>query len=156
MSFILLNATERKSPLSDVEKAIINAIQSENLRPRERQHTLQLFNMMLRLLKKSQLAESEQPYRSANLVRHLRNMLVHPEPGWVVTFSEKPGENLSEQQKIVRRLRSDLGLDRNATFPRDILNCKCAYWAVRSCESFLREFVKRSKVSPGFVTKDVF
>ena len=146
--FILLNATEGESPLSDVEKAIINAIRSEKLRTRERQHTLQLFNMMLRLLKKSQLAENEQPYQSANLVRHLRNMLVHPKPGWVVTFSENPKENLSEQQQIVKQLRSHLRLDRNATFPNDILNSKCAAWAVSSCESFLREFVKRSEVSP--------
>jgi hypothetical protein len=152
--FILVNATERKSPLSDVEKAIINAIGSENLRPRERQHTLQLFNMMLRLLKKSQLAEGEQPYQSANLVRHLRNMLVHPKPGWVVMFSENPNEDLSEQQQIVKQLRGDLGLDRDATFPRDILTSKCANWAVSSCESFLREFVKRSGINPGFVTKD--
>jgi len=154
--FILRNAIERGSPLSDAEKAIIQAIGSEDLRPRERRHTLQLFNMMLRLLKKPQLVRTEQPYRSANLVRHLRNTLVHPKPGWVVTFSENPKENLSEQQKIVKRLRRDLGLDRDTTFPRDILNSKCTDWAVRSCESFLREFVRRSEVSPGFVTKDVF
>jgi hypothetical protein len=150
--FILLNATECKSPLSDVEKAIINAIGCEDLRPLERQHTLQLFNMMLRLLKRAPLAESKQPYQSANRVRQLRNMLVHPKPGQVVTFSENPNENLSEQQKIVRQLRSDLNLDRDATFPRDILTSKCADWAVSSCESF-QEFVKRSGVSPGFVTK---
>jgi hypothetical protein len=152
--FILLNATQGKSPLSDVEKAIIKAIGSEDLRPRERQHTLQLFNMMLRLLKKSELWESEQPYQSANLVRRLRNMLVHPKPGWVVTFSENPNENPSEQQQIVKQLRSYLGLDRDATFPRDILNSKCAEWAVSSCENFLRAFVKRSEVSPGFLTED--
>jgi hypothetical protein len=138
--------------LSDVEKSIINAIGAENLRPRERQHTLQLFNMILRLLKKSQLQEGEQPYQSANLVRHLRNMLVHLEPGWVVTFSENPNENLSEQQQIVKRLRCDLKLDRDATFPHDILTSNCAKWAVLSCETFLREFVKRSGVSPGFST----
>ncbi len=154
--FILLNAVERKSPLSEAEKAIIRAIGSEDLRPRQRQHTLELFNMMLRLLEKSPLVETQQPYRSANAVRHLRNELVHPKPGWVVTFSENPNENLSEQQKIVRQLRQDLNLDRDATFPRDILNSKCADWAVRSCESFVREFVQRSGVSPGFVTKDVF
>jgi len=150
------NAVERKSPLSDTEKAIIRGIGSEDLRPRRREHTLELFNMMLRLLKKSPLAETQQPYRSANAVRHLRNELVHPKPGWVVTFSENPNENLSEQQKIVRQLRQDLNLDRDATFLRDILNSKCADWAVRSCESFLREFVQRSGVNPGFVTKDVF
>jgi len=154
--FILLNAVERKSPLSDAEKAIIRAIGSEDLRPRRLQHTLQLFNMMLRLLKKSPLVETQQPYRSANAVRLLRNELVHPKPCWVVTFSENPNENLSEQQKIIRQLRQDLNLDRDATFPRDILNSKCADWAVRSCESFIREFVQRSGVSPGFVTSDVF
>ena len=78
--FILLDAIERESPLSDAEKGIIQAIGFEDLRPRERRHTLQLFNMMLRLLKKPQLVETEQPYRSANLVRHLRNTLVHPKP----------------------------------------------------------------------------
>jgi hypothetical protein len=150
--FILLNATDGNSPLSDAEKAIINAIGSEELRPRKRQHTLQLFNTMLRLLKKSPLAEGEQPYQSANLVRRLRNLMVHPEPGWVVTFSENPHEILSEQQEIVKQLRNDLKLDPDATFPRDILNSKCADWAVSSCESFLREFEERSGVSPGFVT----
>ena len=115
--FILLNALEPKSPLSDEQKAIIQAIGSEDLRPRRRPQTLELFNMMLRLLKKPPLVETEQPYRSANAVRHLRNELVHPKPGRVVTFSENPNENLSEQQKIVRQLRHDLDLDRDATFP---------------------------------------
>ena len=154
--FILLNAVESESPLSETEKATIKAIGSEDLRPRGRSSTLELFNMILRLLKKRPLVESEQPYRSAEAVRLLRNELVHPRPYSVVTFSENPNENLSEQQKIVRQLRQDLKLDRNAIFPRDILNSKCADWAVRSCESFLREFVQRSGVSPGFVTKDVF
>jgi hypothetical protein len=151
--FILLNAIRRESPLSDAEKAIIEAIGSEDLRPRERQHTLELFNMMLRLLKKSPLIKTERSYQSASAVRHLRNALVHPKPGWIVTFSENPNENLSEQQKIVRQLRSHLHLGHDATFPRDILNSECAAWAVSSCERFLQEFEKRSGVSLGFVTK---
>jgi hypothetical protein len=150
--FILHNAIACESPLSDTEKAMINLVGSEDLRPREKHNTLQLFNIMLRLSKKSPLREGEQPYRSANNVRQLRNMLIHPRPVWVTTFSEDPKENLSEQQKIVRQLRTDLRLDRNATFPRGILNSKCAVWAVRSCENFFREFVKRSGVEPGFVT----
>jgi hypothetical protein len=154
--FILLNAVEPKSPLSETEKATIKAIGSEDLRPRGRSSTLELFNLILRLLKKPPLMENEQPYRSAEAVRLLRNELVHPIPYSIVTFSENPNENLSEQPKIVRQLRQDLNLDRNAIFPRDVLNSKCADWAVRSCESFLREFVERSEVSPGFVTKDVF
>ena len=135
--FILLNAVERESPLTDAEKAIIRAIGSEDLLPRKRRGTLELFNMMLRLLKKPPLVENEQPYRSAEAVRLLRNELVHPKPtDWIITFSENPNENLSEQQKMVKRLRQDLNLDRDAIFPRDILNSKCADWAVRSCGKF--------------------
>jgi hypothetical protein len=61
--FILLNAIGRESPLNDAEKAIIKAIGSEDLRPRRRQHTLELFNMMLRLLKKSRLRKISPPIK---------------------------------------------------------------------------------------------
>jgi len=93
--FILRNATSNESPLSEAEKAIIDFIASEDLRPRDRTITLQLFNMMLRILQKPQLAESEEPYQAANAVRLLRNRLVHPQPGWVTTFSDDPSEDLS-------------------------------------------------------------
>jgi len=151
--FIFLNATAQESHLNESEKAIVSAIASEDLRPQGRQNTLQLFNTILRLLRKPQLTENKEPYQSANLVRCLRNLLVHPVPGRVITFSEDPNSNLSEQQQIVKQLRSHLGFGRNATFPRDVLNSRCATWAVASCERFLHEFVKQSGVDPGFITE---
>ena len=149
--FIFLNATSKESPLSDAQKAVIEAIRSEGLRPRG-QHTLQLFNMMLRISKKEPFRKNEEPYRATDAVRNLRNLLVHPKPGYITTFSDDPNEDLSQQQPIAKQLRDYLDLDRSATFPRDILTSKCATWAVRSCESFFREFVSRSGVSPGFLT----
>lgn len=151
--FIFLNAAAPNSPVSEECKAVINAIASEGLRPQGKKNTLQMFNIMLRLLGKPELCESEKTYQAANLVRILRNLLVHPVPGRVVTYSEDAAENLSEQQQVVRQLRSHLALDRDATFPWDILTSKCAAWAVGACEDFLREFVRQSGVDTGFLTE---
>lgn len=150
--FLFLNATDERSPLSSKDKAVIDAMASENLRPRGNQNTLQLFNTVLRLLDRAEMPEKEQPYQAANLVRSLRNLLVHPIPGRVITFSDDPDVDLSKQQLIVRQLRSHLRLGREATFPADVLTEECAKWAVGSCEDFFREFELRSGVDPGFLT----
>jgi hypothetical protein len=152
LSEFFLNATACRSALTTTETGIIQAIQSERLLPRH-QSTLELFNMMLRILKKEQLSRSNEPYRAADAVRALRNLLVHPVLGRVTTFSHDPSEDLSQQQPITKQLRPYLKLDRSATFPADILTAKCAVWAVRSCERFFAEFVKRSGVDPGFLTE---
>jgi len=150
--FIFLNASASNSPLSEECKILINAIASENLRPQEKKNTLQMFNVLLRLLGRSELRESENTYQAANLVRILRNLLVHPMPGRVVTYSENSAENLSEQQQVVKQLRSRLALAQYATFPWDVLTSNCAVWAVDACENFLHEFVRQSGVDPGFLT----
>ena len=59
---------------------------------------------------------------------------------------------LSEQQKIIKQLRSPLRLNQNATFPRDVLTSECASWAVSVCEEFLDAFVTQSGVNAGFIT----
>jgi len=58
---------------------------------------------------------------------------------------------LSEQQPIPKQLRQHLKLDRSSTFPADILTSQCAQWAVKACEVFFSEFVKRSEVDCGFL-----
>jgi hypothetical protein len=150
--FISLNATDSKSPLNEEKKSIIKIIISEDLRPRGNKNTLQLFNVMLRLIGKPEIIESEKIYQAANLVRKLRNMLVHPRPGTVVTYLEDPSKNLYEQQQIVKQLRNYLALDINATFPNDVLTKKCSKWAVLACEDFLKEFVRLSGIDAGFLT----
>lgn len=151
--FIYLNAPA-SGILSEEQKAAIADIASKDLRRewRQNQTTLELFNAILRLLNKKSLPKGSEPYQAAETVRSLRNLLVHPAPGRVTTFSDDPNEDLSRQQKITRNLRAYLKLDRSATFPAQVLTAKCAVWARRSCESFFAEFVKRSGVSPGFLT----
>jgi hypothetical protein len=151
--FVFLNSAAPNSPLSEECKAVMNAIALEDLRPQGGKNALQMFNVMLRLMRKPELRESEKTYQAANLVRILRNLLVHPFPGRVVTYSEDAAENLSEQQHVVRQLRSHLALDQDATFPCDVITSKCAAWAVASCEDFLRDFVRQSGVDPGFLTE---
>jgi len=150
--FIHLMALSDENVAED-RKLVISTIASENLRPNSRSTTLDQFNLMLRILEKDELAKSTEPYQSADLVRQLRNTLVHPIPGRVVTFDAQENEALGTQQALVRKLRGPLQLPKNATFPADILTYRCARWAVNSTENFFAEFADRSGVDPGFATK---
>jgi hypothetical protein len=58
----------------------------------------------------------------------------------------------SSQQNIVKKLKGQLRLKANATFPADVITKECAAWAVDSCETFLHEFVTVSGIDPGFIT----
>ena len=150
--FIHIIALSPHSPLTDEKREVIHYISSEGLSPEPRQNTLQRFNMLLRVLEKEELTTSSEPYQSANLVRLLRNMLVHPLPISVVTF-DIADPDLSSQQEITRRLRSVLKLGRKATFPDGVLTPECAAWASRSAERFLRRFEQNSGVELGFTLK---
>ena len=151
--FIYVNAPASEV-LNEAERTAIAAIASKDFHRkwRGRKTTLQLFNAILVTLKKEELANDCEPYCAAEAVRSLRNLLVHPKPGRVTTFSDDPNEDLSQQQQITIQLRDYLKLDRTATFPAQVLTAKCAGWAVSSSLAFFAEFVKRSGVSPGFLT----
>ena len=146
---ILWHALAPKSPLDEAERRVIYAIGTEQLQPRERSNTLQRFNLILRILGKQELEKGKAPYQAADLVRTLRNLLVHPVPEKVVTYKADPLYDYSTQQDIVRKLKTILKLGRQATFPKDIITTKCASWAVQSCEAFLQEFIARSGISSG-------
>jgi hypothetical protein len=151
--FIYLNA-QASEILSVADRTAIADIASQDLRGewRESKTTLELFNVILRTLNKEELAKGHEPYGAAEAVRSLRNLLVHPKPIRVTTFSDDPNEDLSRQQKITTKLLNYLKLDRSATFPAQVLTAKCAAWAVSSSLAFFAEFVKRSGVDPGFLT----
>lgn len=150
--FISLNATAPNSPLGEKCKAVITAINSEDLRPQENKNTLQMFNVILRILGKQELDEGNKIYQNADLVRILRNNLIHPMPNKIVIYPESTKNHMSEQ-KMVKKLRSHLGLAVNANFPSDVLTSKCAKWSVCSCDNFFKEFTKRSGVDPGFLVE---
>ncbi len=150
---IHLHALTAESPLNEAERKVVYSIAQENLVPRGDSHTLKRFNLLLRILGKSELKIGDPPYQNANLVRLLRNMIIHPIPGRVTTFVEADNFDYSSQQEIVKKLRSALGLKRSATFPKDIVTKKCAVWAVDSCETFLHAFVVASGIDIGFLTE---
>lgn len=147
-----LNALEKNSPLTEAERKVFYTIGQEGLQPREASHTLQQYNMLLRILGKPEMSMGTNPYQAANLVRTLRNLLIHPIPGRVVTFVEGEQFDYSSQQDIVKKLKPALGLRADATFPNDVLTKACAKWAVHSCEAFLHEFATVSGIDPGFIT----
>lgn len=150
---IHLHALTKESPLDEAERKVIYSIGQEKLAPRGESNTLQKFNLLLRILGKSELKVDDSPYQHANLVRMLRNMIVHPMPGRVTTFVDSGNFDYSSQQEIVKKLRGALGLKRSATFPADIVTKECAIWAVNSCETFLHAFVVASGIDIGFLTE---
>lgn len=147
-----LNALEKGIPLDEAERKVFNTIGQESLQPRKSSHTLQRYNMLLRILGKPEMDSGKNPYQAANLLRLLRNMLIHPIPGRVTTFVEGEAFDYSSQQDIVKKLKPALGLKSEATFPDGVLTKACAKWAVHSCETFLHEFVTMSGIDPGFIT----
>lgn len=147
---IHIYAIERRSSLNNEDKKLIYIIGKEGLKSKDNTHVLSQFNLFLRIIGKPELKEDEEPYQSANLVRKLRNMIVHPVPGMVVTYTDQNDFNYSEQQKIVKQLKSKLNLDNNAIFPDSILTKDCASWVFQSCVKFLSEFVKVSGIDIGF------
>ena len=150
--FIHLHALTAKSPLDEAERKVIYSIGQENLTPKGESNTLQKFNLLLRILGKPELRAGDAAYQNANLVRMLRNMVVHPLPGRVTTFVDSDDFDYSSQQEIVKKLKGSLGLKKSATFPKDIVTKECAAWAVLSCETFLHAFVVASGVDIGFLT----
>jgi hypothetical protein len=148
--FMFFNAPATAS-LSDTEKARIKIVRSDKKKLRGKSH-LQLFNLMLEILRKEEFATDHEPYKATEAVHSLRNSLVHPESGYITTFSDDPKEDLTRQHEITAKLRGYLNLDNSDSFPASVLTSECAKWAVESCEKFFGEFVKRSGVKCGFIT----
>lgn len=148
-----IHALTERSPLTESERNTIYSITQGDLVPKKNNHTLGMFNMILRVIGKPEINSGDKTYQNADLVRSLRNMIVHPIPGKVMTFTELEDYDYSSQQEIVKKLRAPLGLNRSATFPKDVMTKECANWAVSSCETFLHTFLEISKIDIGFITK---
>jgi len=147
-----IHALTKDSPLNESERNIVYSITQGELIPKKNQTTLGRFNMLLRIMGKPEIDSGNKIYQNAELVRVLRNMLVHPTPGRVTTFMASEDYDYSSQQEIVRKLRGPLKLTRSATFPKDILTKECAAWAVSACEEFLHHFILISGIDIGFLT----
>ena len=91
--FISINVVN--SDVATEIKGKFKLILDENLIQKEKKNILQVFNLYLRILGKNEISESNKIYQSANIVRVLRNLLVHPVPGKVITYSLDDKINLS-------------------------------------------------------------
>jgi len=134
------------SPLDDAHQQIIWTINREGLTAKNA-NSLEQFNMYLRIIDTAEIFPGSDLYQSANLVRELRNRLVHPVPESFVEF-DKNAECVDEHKMIVK-LRSRLHLAQGAVFPKDVMTPNTAKWALESVIRFLEEFERRSKVSFG-------
>lgn len=151
---IHLRALVESSPLSESQKsAVFDLVKIDHEDAEyEREHVLLKFNRVLRILGKPPLAKNQVIYQNADLARRLRNLIVHPIPGRVVTCVDSQNYDYALQQKITRKLRSALKLGTTATFPKDVITCQCADWAVQSCENFLSAFLDATSINIGFMT----
>lgn len=126
--------------LTHSARAVLGAVKKEDLRPRAKANTLETFNLVLRLAGKQEIAKGSLPYAAADALRVLRNTIIHPQPGEVVTYEDDTAFDYSSQQDVVKKLKSHLKLKNDAVFPDQVLTPTCASWAVASSEKFWRAF----------------
>jgi len=92
-------------------------------------------------------------HRDANLVRRLRNRLVHPNPETVVMHTSIPGETPTVQS-LENQLRGRFELNplmrklgsRGVFFPTMLTSAGCAGWARDSILAYLDEFHRRAEL----------
>lgn len=148
--FTHLWSRDHRSPLNDTHQQIIWTIVREGLAARSAS-ALEQFNMYLRIIGAEQFDTGKEPYQRANLVRELRNRIVHPVPESFLEFDKD--DSVVDEQKLVRKLRPQLGLRKGATFPKDVLTPATAEWALESVIQFLEKFEASSKVQLGFLLR---
>jgi len=136
---------------TESEKKVFKTILEEDLVTKSKNNILQTFNLYLRILGKNEIPENHQIFQKANTLRYLRNMLVHPVPVRVTTFTKDTSIDLSLQLDITKRLKSYLKLKNSDVFPECIYSYKCACWAIDSCEEYLREFIRLSGIDAQMI-----
>lgn len=124
---------------------------TKTLKVAESASVLDKYNLALRFLGK-QTFENEKgqdPYQSANLLRKLRNALVHtkPEPQQIAPpvagEMEKRYRNLFPESELFSRTH-------NAYWPDKCLGYGCAQWSVSTALAFADEFFNRLEIKAQY------
>lgn len=109
----------------------------------ERLTTLDKYQIVLELLSMPQFETNERIYQDVDLLRRIRNKLIHFEPDrFVYVQPEKP----SEEHKLLRALKGKFELNIIAddmgrrNFPDILLGQGCASWSARSALVFVQNF----------------
>jgi hypothetical protein len=106
--------------------------------------TLEKYQIALAAIKCDKFDTSKRPYQDVNLLKDLRNMLVHFKPEW--DNDQKKHKNI--EQKLQGRFKLNPFWPENDPifFPFKCLSHGCASWAVRSTMNFILEFFARTGV----------
>jgi len=109
--------------------------------------TLDRYQIALALAKKNLYRTDHPPYQDVNLLRLLRNKLIHYEPEWVS----------GEPQKIEKQLKGKFVLNPfvekvkgSPFFPFKCLSHGCSEWAIKSALLFVDDFNSRLGVEPKY------
>lgn len=133
-----------RSNIPEHQIATIRFINDEKLSS-PRSSTLDEFNRILKILGKEPFVKGEAPFQDADLVRLLRNTLVHPTPEYAVISSTEEGTE-EEQRRLVSSLRPKLNLDSKAYFPDSVLTIECVDWAFKAIDQFTEKFSETSGI----------
>jgi len=110
-----------------------------------RAKTLEKYQIALVLAKRKVFDKGATPYQNVDLVRRLRNALIHFEPEWVGEEPQKLEENLRGKFNL-----SPFSGSGSLYFPHRCLSHGCAEWVVNSCLEFSDEFHNRMAIKPNY------
>jgi hypothetical protein len=105
----------------------------------ERIETLKKYQEILRMADKGEFEIDKEPYQSADLLRRLRNFMVHLKSRDSKTF-------VDEATKLKRALESRkiaFHLSRSSQYPDAFLTSECASWAGFTASKFVDSFIQK-------------
>jgi hypothetical protein len=144
-------ADEQSSHLSPLSDQTVKALAELWRMAEERWPFLDKYQAALLLAGKQPFERGALPYQDADLLKKLRNMVVHAKPE-----TSAPGV----EHKLERRFKSKFPANRlmrgqrNPYFPDHCLGSGCAEWAVKAAVELADEFFARMDLMPHYKKTD--
>jgi hypothetical protein len=111
----------------------------------EEMSTLDKYQIVLALCRRELFNKGKSPYQEVNLLRLLRNNLIHYEPEWVSSHPQKIEKQLMDKFELNPFFKK---VKNSPFFPFRCLSHGCAEWALRSALAFVDIFYKRANIGP--------
>jgi len=108
---------------------------------------LSKYQVALVVARCSPLDSGQQPYQDLNLLRELRNLLVHFRPETVSSAHVQTIEKRLKGKFAIDPTLKDMG---NPFFPDKCLSAGCAAWATKTTRAFTDEFCRRLSITPNY------
>lgn len=117
----------------------------------DRMSVLAKFQMALTLAGQEPFDPGAEPYQGVNLLRRLRNKLVHFEPESAQAGLEEGEEEFERKFQGKFDASPRFAKSGNPFWPDKCLSHGCAKWCVQSALSFAGEFFARLNVEPNYM-----